>query len=268
MTAGQLKGAVDDYEGIRAKLIDAQGISGALNSVIGLQGSYSAAIQQTGSVQNSATNSIVQDLQLEYSAKQSLLEIERSLQEAKVATMKADLEASKAAMAKDMSKLQQRPDLVAQGYEDPRVGRLTQIPGEIGGYEATLEFMRTNENARAVQKQTAELTLAELALKAYDSAMNKTFAGSAVQQGLNNLNNLSNLTKVTGSGLSSLATTAGATFTAANQNIEAFNTVTQTANTNVANVTAALARARMQTLQSIQQASSQITTMEKGTGGR
>lgn len=293
MSAGQMKGAISEYAGIRASLIDAQGVSGALTSVIGLQGNYSEAIKVTGITQRTTSNSIVEDLRREYGAKRSLLEIEQQLQQAKLATMRADLATAQNDLRKDVAtRFNTRPDLEAQGFTDPRVGRLTQIPGSMGGVEALQDFLRTNENSIKVKRLEADLTIAELAAKGLDTALNQSFSGAVVQQGLNNLN--SGLTS-----LSNLATQAGTAFTTTAQNANglgvavngigtsvqaslggaatatyAFNDsvvnvhtslqkTQQTAQAGVVNVTQMAARARMQTLQAMMQASSQITTMKK-----
>lgn len=289
MSAGQLKAAVSEYEGIRTNLIDAQGISGALNGLIGLQGNYSEAIANTGTVQSTTSNSIVNDLRLEYEAKRSLLEIEQQLQQAKLATLQSELAVKQENLRSDIAKnVNTRPDLVGQGYEDPRVGRLTQIPGEVGGVEALQNYLKTNENAREVKRLNAEITLAEVAAGRLDKALETSFGGAAVKQGITELANLTtqagtamNTTAQSAGGLgvslggigNSVQASLGGVSTAlydvkggvvgVHTELNSTQSALQTAQNGVVNVTQRMAQARLQTLSAYQQTTQQITLMKK-----
>ncbi|MBX5175324.1 hypothetical protein HJB77_03310 [Rhizobium lentis] len=289
MSAGQLNGAISEYAGIRSQLIDAQGISGALNNIIGLQGNYTTAISNTGTTQTSVSNSVIADLSREYGAKRSLLEIEQQLQQAKLATLKADLAIAQENLRADIAKnFNTRPDLEAQGFSDPRVGRLTQVPGSAGGVEALQEYLKNNQNAMEVNRLKANLTLAEIAAEGLERALGQSFAGAVVKQGLGELATLSQQTgtalntaaqgatglgvAIGGIGNSVQASLGGVSSTlydvkggivGVHTELDTTRTALQTAQNGVVNVSQRMAQARMATLSAYQQTTQQITSMKK-----
>jgi len=253
MSASSLQGAVSDFTTAQGALIDAVGVKGAIGELITLQGNYGAAISATATIQTSASMSIVADLKREYDAKRQLLEVESQLQQAKLATMRADLAAKTVQLKEEIGDtVFTRGDLVAQGFEDPRVGRLTQLPDSVSGLAKLQEQIAKNPLSLEIKKMQAELTLAEVAANHLNAALGKSFEGAAVQNGLEGLSKLS------ATSFSQAAQGANSFSTA----VSGIATATQSANNGVINVTEAMAKARRQTLATMQQSTAQVRTMK------
>ncbi|MEY9198323.1 hypothetical protein ABIA16_003439 [Sinorhizobium fredii] len=251
-SAGALKGSIADFVVLREGLVEAMGVKGALGELITLQGNYSAAIGESAGIQTRTSSSIVSDLRREYEAKRSLLEIESRLQDAKLATMRADLEVKKAQLREEIGgQVFTRGDLEAQGFSDPRIGRFTQLPDSVTGLEKLNSTIANSPLALEIAKMSAELALSENQAKKLKDTLSQTFGGAAVSSGLDRLSTLGTSFTSAAQGASSLATSVSQVATSA-----------QTANTGVVNVTESLAQARRQSLASLEQTSTQLRGMK------
>lgn len=288
----QLKGSLNEYQNIRSNLIDAQGVAGALGSVIQLQGNYSEAIRNTATVQQGASSSVVASLQTEYRAKKALLEIEMQLQKAKLATMQADLAIEKHRLNAEIEKnFPSNPLDEAQGFRDPKTGQIARRPDADDRLQRISEFVENSEQAMKVKRLAAEYDLASLAVQGLNTILNQTFQGAAVKEGLANI---TEGTKQTNSGLSAASQNAntlmttlaglgtvaqnsfGGMVTAAHEvnggvvnvhtSLQNTQSSMQTMQTGVVNVTQTLAKARVQAVGAMQQGNQQITTLKKELG--
>ncbi|WP_425665706.1 phage tail length tape measure family protein [Sinorhizobium fredii] len=251
-SAGALKGSIADFVVLREGLVEAMGVKGALGDLITLQGNYSAAIGESAGIQTRTSSSIVSDLRREYEAKRSLLEIESRLQDAKLATMRADLEVKKAQLREEIGgQVFTRGDLEAQGFSDPRIGRFTQLPDSVTGLEKLNSTIANSPLALEIAKMSAELALSENQAQKLKNTLSQTFGGAAVSSGLDRLSTLGTSFTSAAQGASSLATSVSQVVTSA-----------QTANTGIVNVTESLAQARRQSLASLEQTSTQLRGMK------
>ncbi|THK35635.1 hypothetical protein EHS39_23695 [Ensifer sp. MPMI2T] len=252
MSANALKGAITDFASIRDNLVNASGISGALGSVISLQASYNAAIGESAGIQARASSSIVSDLRKEYDAKRSLLEIESRLQEANIATQRADLEAKRAQLRKEIGdQVFTRGDLEAQGFSDPRIGRFTQLPDSVTGIGKINSVIANSPTALEVARMSAELALSENQAKRLKDTLSQTFGGAAVTAGLERLSTAGTSLTVAAQGATSLATA-----------VSNVATSVQTANSGVIDVTSSLQAARRLTLAGFEESSAQLKGMK------
>ena len=113
-------------------------VSGKIRELETLQKAYQTAIAKTAGAQDDASRRIIANTQAEFTAKKSLLELELKRQQALLKTQQADLAVQAIELRKQIgNQVLTNPDLVASGYADPLVGRLTQIPDSVTGVQKT-----------------------------------------------------------------------------------------------------------------------------------
>jgi len=178
-SGGEAAFAIDDATRALADQAAPLGsIKGMIADLAGTQKTYTDAISATGTMQDATTALVVASSEREYKAKQQLLEIELKRQRAAIAVQEAEIAAEGYRMKREVAgSITQRPDLVARGFEDPRIGRFVNLPDDITGMERLNEVMAPF--LERINEMRARLDLAKISTEQLEAALGVAFQTGA-----------------------------------------------------------------------------------------
>lgn len=155
-------------------------VRGKITELEGLQKQYQSAIAKTASAQDDATRRIVANTEREFNAKKSLLELELKRQQALIKTQQAELAVQAIELKKQVGQqVLTNPSLVANGYADPLVGRLVQIPDDVTGVQKTLDTITNSAVADKIKELQANMELTKIGAQELEKALQTNFNGGA-----------------------------------------------------------------------------------------
>jgi hypothetical protein len=162
---------------LAAQAAPASQIAGMIGDLKRAQDAYTSAIAQTASGQASATSTIIANTKKEFEAKKSLLELELKRQQAAVSVQKAELaQAGNALKAAVGQSVFTNMNTDAQGFSDPKVGRLVNLPDDVTGLDKTRDILNSNGLSDKITELRANIDLTELSTSQLQDALKSTFS--------------------------------------------------------------------------------------------
>lgn len=153
-------------------------LKGQIEELKAVQEQYAQAIIGTADYSTTATNTIIANTEREFNAKKALLELEQKRQQAAIEVARAEIQIEGLRLKRDVAgQVLTRPDLVAGGYADPRIGSVpfVRLPDDVTGLDKTRAVIEDSPIADKLKEMRANLELTELAAKKLDEALKQTF---------------------------------------------------------------------------------------------
>lgn len=174
-SGGEATLAIDDATRALAEQAAPIGsVRGMIADLASTQSTYTKAISDTGAMQDATTALVVASSEREYNAKRQLLEIELKRQNAAIAVQEAEIKLEGYRMKREVAgNITQRPDLVARGFEDPRIGRFVNLPDDITGMSRLNEVMAPF--LERIGEMRARLDLAKISTEQLEAALGVAF---------------------------------------------------------------------------------------------